>query len=439
MIPSRFTILLLLIGCAGGLAAGKIQHGWLIVAAWDAAVILLAVVDWALAGKTLQCLGAERLHGSIVSAGRTEKVTIRLKNSRSRRLLVRIVDALPEIARPQEASFPQVRLGGNSEAELKYDFVPMKRGNYPVGPSIARVMGPLGLSWRQLELLKPTSIKVYPDIKMLERYQDILRTRKLKEYGMSPVALAGHGTTFESLREFVQGDDPSRIEWKATARRNKIIVKNYEAERSQTVYLLIDSGKMMTTIIEGRSRLDYAVNSAMLLSHVIVSKGDNAGLILFSEKIKKHLPPMKNPAQIKRIADALHDADAALVEPDYTAAIRMATMRRRRSLIIIFTDIWGKEIAEELVVCTRNIRPVHLPLIVMMRDRELEDIAEGKKSSGTREKHFQMAAACQLLHERSETIAQLRSMGAIVLDVYPHQVTAGAIRKYLEVKLRNLI
>ena len=439
MIPSRFTILLLLIGCAGGLAAGKIQHGWLLVAAWDAAVILLAMVDWALAGKTKQFLGGERVHGSIVSAGRTEKVTIRLTNSGSRKLLVRMVEALPEIARPQEASFPTMKLGGNRETELKYNFVPMRRGNYPVGPSIARVMGPLRLSWRQLELLEPTSIKVYPDIKLLERYQDILRTRRLREFGMSPIALAGHGTYFESLREFVQGDDPSRIEWKATARKNKLIVKNYEAERSQTVYLLIDSGKMMTTIIEGRSRLDYAVNSAMLLSHVIISKGDNAGLVLFSEKIKKYLPPMKNPAQIKRIADALHDADAALVEPDYTAALRMATMRRRRSLIIIFTDIWGKEIAEELVYCTKNILPVHLPLIVMMRDRELEDISEGKETGGAREKHFQMAAACRLLHERSETIAQLRSMGAIVLDVYPQQVTAGTIKKYLEVKLRNLI
>lgn len=437
--PSRFTIALLLLGCIGGFFAGRMSHAWLIIGLFDAALILLFFFDACMAGKARRSLQAERLHGTIVSSGRTERVSIKLSNRSDRKLVARLVDALPEIASPQEAVFPTFRLGGGRETQLRYGFVPTKRGTYPVGPAIVRVLGPLRLAWRQFRLIEPTSIKVYPDIKLIERYQNLLRQSRLRDYGVFPAAYPGQGTYFESLREFVPGDDPARIEWKATARKNKIIVKNYQAERSQTVYLLIDSGKMMTTITGGKSRLDYAVDSALLLSHVIISKGDHAGLVLFSEKIKKFLPAAKSAGQIKRIADALHDAGASLIEPDYVRAVRIATSRRKRSLIIIFTDIWGREIAEELVFCTRNIIPMHLPLIVMMRDRDMENIAAGRESRGGYDKSFHIAAACRLLHERDETIAHLRSMGALVLDVYPHQVTTDVIKKYLEVKYRNMI
>jgi uncharacterized protein (DUF58 family) len=438
--PSRFAIALLLTGCLAALLAGGMPWGWAILLLLDAVVVGLFLLDARLAGRLARRLRAERMHGTIVSAGRTQEVTLRLSNPSGRKIRARLVDALPEAVLPDQALFPGLVLGAGRDLTLSYRFTALRRGSWSVGPAVARVLGPLGLAWSQAEIVPPSRVKVYPDIKLIERYQNFLRRSRLRDYGISPAACPGQGTEFESLREFVEGDDPSKIAWKATARKGKLIVRNFQEERSQTVMLLVDSGKMMTTIIEGRSRLDYAVDSALLLGHVILSKGDHAGLLLFSEKVRKFLPPAKDAGQIKRIADALHDADASLIEPDYLRAIRLAASRRRRSLIILFTDIWGKETAAELVACLRNVVPMHLPLVVMMRDRDMEAIAAGLSGDGgEHELPFAMAAAGQLLHERSETIAQLRSMGALVLDVYPGQLTAGAIRKYLEVKARNLI
>jgi uncharacterized protein (DUF58 family) len=437
--PTSFAITLLLLGCPAAFLAGAASLGWAIILLYDVILLSLFLLDHALAGRAAGSLKARRTHGSIISCGRQESVTLAVTGGSERSLTLRIVEALAPIAEPQEVSFPTFTLPAGGEKELVYRFVPSRRGTWPVGPAVARVMGPMRLAWRQVRLAEPTPVKVYPDIKLIERYQNLLRRNRLQPFGISPAAHPGQGTWFESLREFVPGDEPSKIEWKATARRGKIIVKNFQAERSQTVQILIDSGKMMTTIIEGRSRLDYAVDSALLLSHVIISKGDRAGLILFSEKIRKLLPPEKNAAQVKRIADALHDASASLVEPDTVKAVMTAASRRKRSLIILLTDIWGREAAQELVFCARRVMPAHLLLVIMMRDRDMEAAASGKGGAEGLEESFTMAAACQLMHERSETIAQLRSMGALVLDVYPKQVTAGAIRKYLEVKARNMI
>jgi uncharacterized protein (DUF58 family) len=442
--PSRLAIALLLILCPAGFLAGELGHGWLVLLVLDAGLLLLVAVDWVLAGKLKGLLGAERLCGRTVSAGRTERVSLRLWSNAGRRITAAVAEALPAVARPDQVLFRRVRLESGRHTDLHYGFTAAERGTWPVGPAVVRVLGPLGMAWRQFELLGPTSIKVYPDMKPMGRYETLLRQSRLRDVGLSPTAPRGQGTDFESLREFVAGDDPGRLEWKATARRGRLIVKNFQAERSQTVTLLIDSGKMMTTIIEGKSRLDYAVDSALLLSHVIISRGDRAGLVLFSDKIKKLLPPARDAGQIRRIAEALHDAGASLIEPDYLRAMRAATSQRKRSLIIIYTDIWGREIAGELVQAVRNIMPAHLPLIVMMRDRDMEALAEGRSPEGRSpegvyETSFHMAAACRLLQERGETIARLRAMGAVVLDVYPGQLTAGTIRKYLEVKMRNLI
>ncbi len=437
--PSRLAIALLLVLCLAGFFAGEFDYGWAILLVLDAGLLFLILFDWLLAGRLRGMLGADRVCGRIVSAGRMEKVSLRLRSAAGRRVTARLAEALPASAEPDQALFPHVRLEAGRETELSYRFTATERGTWPIGPAMVRVLGPLGMAWRQFELLEPTRIKVYPDMKPMGRYETLLRQSRLRDFGISPTAPRGQGTDFESLREFVAGDDPGRLEWKATARRGKLIVKNFQAERSQTVTLLIDSGKMMTTIIEGKSRLDYAVDSALLLSHVIIAKGDRVGLVLFSDKIRKLLPPAKDAGQIRRIAEALHDAEASLTEPDYLKAIRAGASRRKRSLIIIYTDIWGREIAGELVQCTRNIMPAHLPLIVMMRDRDMEALAAGRTVEGSYETSFHMAAACRLLQERGETIARLRAMGAVVLDIYPEQLTAGTIRKYLEVKMRNLI
>lgn len=439
MLPSWSTIILLLLISIVGITTGNHPLGLIAVIILDLTLLLFFLIDYNSATKLTKKIKMERNLPSVTSAGSKCRVVIKVKNTSREKLTMVMEEALPSFLHPSSIAFGKIILDPEEEKLLEYQLSTPVRGEHTIGPCSVRIFGKMKLALKQCKVLPSQPIKVYPDTKQIEGYQALVRFHRLREMGLCPSRKSSAGTMFESLREFMEGDEPSKIEWKATARKSKLIVKNFEEEKSQNIFILIDSGKMMTTMINGQSKLDYAIDSALLLSFVTITKGDNVGLILFADRILRFIPPARSTIQVKKIAEALYNAKPLLVEPDYINAVKKAsTTTRKRSLIIIFTEMGGKENAKELLGALKNIIRHHLQMVVMIKDKQLEKVSIGVESFEKHDKNFQMASASRLLQERQEIIETMKRQGAIVLDLYPHQIKISTIRKYLELKLRNL-
>ncbi|MBA3970356.1 MAG: DUF58 domain-containing protein, partial [Gemmatimonadetes bacterium] len=246
----------------------------------------------------------------------------------------------------------------------------------------------------------------------------------------------GEGLSFESLREYVPGDDPRRIDWKATARRGAATVRQFEAERSQNVLLMIDAGRLMSERIGGRERLDHALAAALLLADVAGKHGDRVGAFVFADRVQRFLPPARTP--LARLADALGGTEARPVEPDYPGAFTfLAGQLRKRSLLVLFTDVIDPDASAALVGHLAAAARRHLPLVVALRNPELESAAvapvQGEADVFTR------AAAEELLGARAIALAAMHRAGVLVADTRPSDAVPLVVNRYLEVKQRGLL
>jgi uncharacterized protein (DUF58 family) len=269
-------------------------------------------------------------------------------------------------------------------------------------------------------------------MELLGRRSHLLRT------GLHLLRRRGQGRTFESLRDYVQGDDTRHIDWKATARRHKPIVREYEVERHQNVLLMLDAGRMMTAAVEGLTKLDCAVNAALLVTHAAVTHGDKLGLLVFAEDVLAYLPPRAGKTQVGRVLEALYRIQPSLVEPDYGAAFRhLATRRLQRALVLVFTDLVDARASARLLRHVAALLPHHLPLLVAIADPALQRY--GQETPAEVGAVYRQAVARDLLEERAEALRGITARGGLALDVPPEKLNLAVVNRYLDVKRRGLL
>jgi uncharacterized protein (DUF58 family) len=320
-------------------------------------------------------------------------------------------------------------------------FVGRARGRHALGGVAVRVEGPLGLVARTLRFPLDDEVSVAPSIAGVRRYR-LLAEHRLRDAGLRALRRRGEGTAFASLREYLPGDDPRRIDWKATARRGKPITREYAFEQRQTVLLAIDAGRLMTQLAAGDPplpRFEYALASATMLADVAASSGDNVGLLLFDDEVRTWLPPTAGSDALRRLRAALVPARASLVEPDYEAAFRtLASHQRRRALVVLFTDVIDAHASQALVALAGRSAARHLPLVVALRNDALVATAV-PAPNGSAAGAYAAAAAEELLSAREEALARMRRSGVDVVDVAPAGMTAAVVNRYLEIKARGAL
>lgn len=362
-----------------------------------------------------------------------------------------ILPALPRVA---------VRVEPGREGSSRYDLTPTRRGDFRFGVLTARYGTALGFWVRQMQVQPDetsSSARVYPDTSEVRRYELALREGKLRDVGLHILRLRGRGTEFESLREYTSDDEYKSINWKASARRGKLISTNYEIERDQTVLICLDCGRMMTSMAVSKthkplgtdetgteisqtplSKLDCAINATVLLAHVAASMGDSVGLLLFSDGILKYLPPRKGRTQTGAIIEALYAAQPSLVEPDYQAAYEHLMARKiRRSLVVTFTDIIDPEASRELLNASGALRKHHNALCVTINNRDVIDMANQFPKTGGQ--MYEKAQAQRMLSQRVNALEQLRTHGVGILDVEATQLTPATVNRYLDLKSRGAL
>ena len=350
-----------------------------------------------------------------------------------------LYDALPRaIARREPQPLP-FALDGQTEVALSVTFVGRDRGEFPLGPVVLRLVGPVGFVARTLRYPLADTITVIPSVAALRRFELRSLPMRLREVGLRVLRRRGEGTAFAGLRDYAIGDDPRHIDWKATARRRRLISREYSVEQGQTVMILVDAGRLMTQLAGPLPRFEYALSAALVLANVVARAGDHAGLLVFDDEVRAYIPPTRGAAALRLIRDALVPVQPAMVEPDYAAAFRTLSERlSRRSLLVLFTDVIDVRSSRSLLALTTRGARVHLPVVVALRNDALVAAATPSGATTT-DQLYESAAAEELLSARDEALERMRQAGVSVLDVKPQAMTAAVINRYLEIKGRGLL
>ncbi|HET7456800.1 MAG TPA: DUF58 domain-containing protein [Gemmatimonadaceae bacterium] len=361
---------------------------------------------------------------------------------------------------------PRLRLAPGDEATLPFGVVGRERGVHPLGPVALDVTGPLGLMRRTLTYAPGDTVTVAPSIAAVRTFRLLALQHRLRDAGLRNVRRRGAGTAFASLREYVVGDDPRRVDWKATARRGTLITREYTVEQGQTVMIAVDAGRLMTQLVGTDppvSRFEYALSSALVLADVAAHSGDAVGLILFDDEVRAFVPAARGRRALQAMRDALVPARATMAEPDYAAAFRtLAQRHRKRSLFVLFTDVIDVRASQALIAHATRGAARHLPLVVALRNDALvaaatpapaeTDAAWAASGASaavgggpsvshprTTDALYERAAAEELLSAREAALGAMRAAGVSVVDVSPTAMTAAVVNRYLELKQRGAV
>ena len=402
--------------------------------AWNAAVLAVALADLALTWRVR--IEAKRTVAQVLSVGRPNVATLQLQSRLRRTADVEVTDDGAMDVEVRDLPM-KVRLRPGERASLRYHLFPHRRGSHPLGDLWLRVGSPLGLWRRQARVAAPQTVRVYPDLQAVRIYEKLVREAREERFTRATRRRGGE-SEFERLREYTRDDDVRRIDWRATARKGSVIAREYQLERNQNVVFLLDLGRLMTAETDGLSHLDHALNATLMLSHVSVRAGDHVGLVAFDGQLRTFVNPEGGPHAIKKIVRASYDLFPSLVEPDYRSVFTSVKSRlRKRSLLVLFTQVLDAATQKQLVPLIRSLSPTHLPLCVLFRDESVETLA---RASGEDETtlHVRGAAAGELLW-RDRLVDDMKRAGALVLHVKPEELTQQLIARYLEVKSRQLL
>ncbi len=400
----------------------------------DAALVGCALLDVLFCLK--RQLEVRRIAPDVLSLKRRNAVRLELSSRAARKLHVEVKDDLFPGA--QATDLPaRGEISARGQLSLTYHIEPSARGAYVLGDHHVRYRSPLGLWQRQLRIPARAPVRVYPDLKQLQAFD--LMARDSREYALVRVSRQKGGESeFARLRDQVPDDEHRAIDWKATARRQRLTVREYQLESNQNVLFMLDAGRMMTGIEAGLSRFDHALNASLMMAHVASRTGDRVGMLGFDQTVRVFVSPGGGPSATRRLIQAAYDLHPELVEPDYERAFSYLSARvRSRALVILFSHVIDGTVGELLVRRVRALRGTHLPLVVLFRDTDIEALAE--PGSRLAPDLYTKAAAAEILRNQRGVATDMRRAGALVLETDARTLTGKLVSRYLQLKARNLL
>jgi uncharacterized protein (DUF58 family) len=337
---------------------------------------------------------------------------------------------------PEEGVHGVAGAGRRANAELLV--MPHERGTVTLGDLFVSAENTIGLIRRRWIVPAPAEASVFPDLSAVERYGELARRGRLVEAGFRRLRLRGSGGEFDSLRDFGPGDQFRAINWKATARRGKLMVSQYDIERSQTVMLVLDAGRLMMPRIGAQRKFDYAVTAALSVASIAGLADDKVGLMAFAGDVLEHVGPRSGPRHAAALTQSVFDLQPRFEESDYAAAFTYLRLRQpKRSLIIFFTDMFDPVASATVLANVAVLTPRHLVICVLLNDEAIERALAGIPA--TVEDAYRAGVAATLLAERRKAAAILSQRGVAVIDVPAAKATMALINAYIDVKTRGLL
>ena len=319
------------------------------------------------------------------------------------------------------------------ERLFSYDTIPAKRGEFTFNEVFLRYRGVLGLCVKHITLPYHAQFKVYPNVRDLSKFRLMMQKSRLLPMGDKAIKNFGVGAEFESLRAYVEGDDYRKINWPATAREGKFIVNQYRIERNQPVYILLDCARPMSYSVGGYTKLDYAINAALVLSDIVNQQGDQAGLLAFHENVTAHVKPGKGAGHRNLLMETLYNVESNRQTANYAEAFRtLCDRQKRRSLVFIFTDFEILEEAEELIAHMAILKKRHMPFVVFMENEGLTKMAAAGTLRENRNERVLRETAEEFLHERKRIFRKLNAMRIPNVESTAENFAVAAVNRYIQ-------
>ena len=399
---------------------------------YDVMLIVVVLVDVRISRLPNGVSIRRSFSGRFAIGGETQ-VSVIVTNLSSDALQVQIKDEYPPAFSIDSARDADMTIEPETATSLVYGLTPPKRGSFEFGKVAVRHLTRLGLAWRQSTAFKSETVKVYPNLHRA-------REAELKALGARSLVSShrksswrGEGREFESLRDYVRGDELRHISWTATARRGKPTTRQYQIERDQTILIALDAGRLMTGRIENETKLDLAIHSALSLMSAAARGGDNSGLLVFGRRVKTYIPPQRGHEHIDAVLEALYSIEPEMIEPSYARAFQfVASNCKRRALVVVLTDLVDEEGSKQLLTSLKLLRPRHLPLVVTIGDRDLKKVVRTEPSNI--KDVFTQSVAEEIIFRREAALRLVEAQGGLALDVTASTLVPKLLETYLKVK-----
>lgn len=401
-----------------------------------AALLVLAVLLDAFLGTSPAQLVVQREHPPVVVTGREATVSWEVHSESRRRLRVAVADDLAPSLQGRARRFAVVVPPGGS-AKVSTTISPMRRGRFELDRLTVRIEGRLGLGARQRAVPLHTTLRVHPPFRSRDEAELKIRRARILEIGIRSARGLGGGTEFEQLREYGPDDEFRRIDWTATARSGRTIVRTYRSERNQNVLVMLDNGRTMAGRVDGVPRVEHAMDAVMMLTAVATRLGDRCGLVTFDRVVRTVIAPARHGDQVARVTEAMFALEPELSESDYPTVFAQVVARfRRRSMLVLLTDLVDQAVEASLLPALTLISRTHLVVVASVRDPQVEAWAAGADLDdiGPDEAAYRQVAAVEALTERRRTAARLRGRGVTVIDAVPGRLSSELADAYLLVK-----
>lgn len=378
-----------------------------------------------------------RIVAEKLSNGDENPISVSIRNYYTFAVYAKIIDEIPfqfqvrnfEISRKIKAS---------SQDDIQYFIRPVERGEYVFGNLNVYISSPLRIISRRFTFNKDQMVPTYPSYIQLRKYDLMAFSNNLFQYGVKKIRRIGHTMEFEQIKEYIQGDDIRTLNWKATAKKNSLMVNQFQDEKSQSVYMIIDKGRVMKMPFNGLSLLDYAINTTLVLSNVILKKHDKAGMFTFSKKVENRVVAEKRSSQMQLIMECLYNIKTDFFESDFSRLYTDVKKNiNQRSLLLLYTNFETLDGLHRQLPYLKGIAKNHLLVVVFFQNTELNELIH--KKAETVQEVYDKVIAEKFMFEKRLIVNELKKYGIYSVLTQPENLTLDTINKYLEIKARGIL
>lgn len=400
-------------------------------------VVIAFIVDYLLLFNQKKAVQAQRILPEKLSNGDQNSIKIDLKNNYPFTIKTKMIDEIPFQFQKRDFNIERT-IDKNKNILFEYILEPKERGEYSFGNLNVYAQSPLGLVSKRFTFQKEAMLPSYPSFIHLRKYELMALQNEFLLGGIKKIRKLGHTMEFEQIKEYVPGDDVRTINWKATSKRNQLMVNQFQDEKSQRIFMLIDNGRTMQMPFNGLSLLDYSINATMALSHIILKKNDRAGMMTFSKKAEHKVAADNKSGQLRKISEALYNIQTNFFESDFSRLYQDVKYTiGQRSLILLFTNFETLDAVNRHIKYLRGIAKNHLLVIIFFKNAELQSLINTNPES--LQEVYDEIIAEKFEYEKKLIIQELRKFGIYTVYTLPENLNIEVINKYLEIKARGIL
>lgn len=397
----------------------------------------ITLLDTLLVFSTRQPLLCNRILSKRMNLGDPNLVRLKVRNQSTQVLSFTLYEGFPTALQERSTSFKAI-LKPKSSKEFNYQYKPTERGEHTFGDVFILLSSIFRLVSRRIDINASETVHVYPSVLQLKKYELLVFQQKKISSGIKKVRRLGNNSEFEQIKAYVQGDEVKTINWKATSRRNELMVNQYQEEKAQHFYCIIDKSRAMQMEFDQLTMLDWAINSTLVLSNVTLRNGDKTGLLTFSNKIGTQIAAERTPGQLQRIMEALYNQKTRFLEANYELLFNhIRRTIKTRSLLLLFSNFETEFSMRRALPVLRRLNKKHVLVVVFFENDDLQELVY-RPSKSVREVYRSVVAE-GMISQKRKIAEELQINGIQTLLTHPEYLSIQAINKYLEIKAKGMV